>query len=61
MLVRLADDDATVIVPVARISAVTTGEKIGGRRSVKNAVVSMTQLQVPLSGMSKLTSTRIPL
>ena len=35
MLVRLVDDEVTAIVPVARISAVTTGEKIGGSRSVK--------------------------
>ena len=34
MLVRLVDNEATAIVPVNRISAVSTGEKISGRRSV---------------------------
>ena len=28
MLVRLVDNEATAIVPVARISAVTTGKKL---------------------------------
>ena len=39
MLVRLIDDEATTILPVAIISAVTTGKKIGGRRSVRVATV----------------------
>ena len=28
MLVRLIDNEATVIIPVARISAITTGKKL---------------------------------
>ena len=35
MLVRLVDDEATAIIPVTRISAITTEEKIGRRRSVR--------------------------
>ena len=35
MLVRLLDDEATVIVPVARISVITANKNIDGRRSVR--------------------------
>ena len=35
VLVSLVDDEATAIISVARISAVTTGKEIGGRKSVR--------------------------
>ena len=35
MLIRLIDDEATAIVPVASVSAVTTDKKIGVRRSMR--------------------------
>ena len=60
-LVRLVDDEATAIVPVAKISVITTGEKIWQKEISERTVASKTQLQVPVSTMSKLSSTRVPL
>ena len=34
-LVRLTDDESTVIIPVVRISVVTNGEKIDRRKSLR--------------------------
>ena len=60
MLVRLVDDVATAFVPVARISAITTGTKLNWRKEIiDSAVVSKTRLQVPLSLMNKLASARV--
>ena len=61
MLVRLVDDEATAIVPVARNSAVTTGENNWQKEISENTVASKTRLQALLSLMSKLTSARVPL
>ena len=55
VLVRLVYDEATAIILVARISAVTTGEKNGGKTS-ESTVVSKTRLQVrTFFMMNKLT------
>ena len=46
MLVRLLDDKATAIVPVTRISDVTTGKKNWRKEINESTVASKTRLQV---------------
>ena len=60
MLVKLVDDETTAIIPVVRISAVTTGKKNRWKEISESTVASKTRLQVPsYSMMSKLASARV--
>ena len=50
----LVDNEATTIVPFARISAITTGKNNWLKEISESTIASWTRLQVPLSLMSKL-------
>ena len=57
-LVQLVDDEGIAIVPIARISAVTTSKKMQKEIS-ESIVASKTRLPIPLSMMSIFASARV--